>query len=514
MNTSQDLTGVDGLTITRGLFRGGRDRVMRRMIGFGAGLDYGVHGGGLMNLARGIAERVLYVRRDEGLGKAPQPVAGVFEQRLGPLRDSLVEHMCRTPVVPRDEFPLLYSGRKRVIYQRAVDSLTYVAVSLRDAVVKTFVKAEKINFTKKVDPAPRVIQPRSPRYNVEVGRYLKLFEKEAIRGFEKLFGYPVILKGRNAEGVAAALRGSWDSFVRPVAVGLDATRFDQHVSRAALEWEHSVYNGVFRSGELRRLLSWQLRNRGVGFVDGWKVEYSVDGCRMSGDMNTGLGNCILMSAMVLAYVNSRGIRARLANNGDDCVLMVEKSDLASLDRLDDWMLDFGFTLTREAPVEVFEQIEFCQAQPVCVGGVWRMIRDPLTTISKDMVSLHGWETELDIKYWLYSVGECGSALNAGVPIGGVLYPRLASLGLPPSSAWVDASGRSGAWYMARGLSSSATNPDDDTRVSYYRAFGIMPDLQVDIEREAANTTIDFRPVMLQEHLEASSPLAILRRLKR
>ena len=76
----------------------------------------------------------------------------------------------------------MYVGRKRGIYERAYTSLMVRAIGVRDAWVNTFVKAEKVNFDKKTDPAPRVIQPRSPRYNLEVGRYLKLYEKELFRG--------------------------------------------------------------------------------------------------------------------------------------------------------------------------------------------------------------------------------------------------------------------------------------------------------------------------------------------
>lgn len=509
-----DRLGVNGLTYKLVSARGRAARVARTLVGFGAGIHYGVHTQSLKNLARGIAERVLYVFRNGSPDQAPQPVAGVFEKRLGPFRARLLNLLSRTPVVQRGEYPLLYNGRKQEIYKKAVDSLVDEAVSPRDAVVNTFVKAEKINFTSKGDPAPRVIQPRSPRYNVEVGRYLKLFEKELVRGFRRACGYEVILKGMNAEGTAAALRADWDAYLRPVAVGLDASRFDQHVSVDALKWEHSVYNGVFRSKELAGLLEWQLRNRGVGYAEGMKVQYEVDGRRMSGDINTGMGNCLLMSSMVLSYIEDRGINARLANNGDDCVVIMESSDLPAFDGIDAWMLDFGFTLTREEPVHVFERIEFCQAQPVMVNGVWRMVRNPLVAVSKDMVSLKGWGSETEIRYWLHSVGACGAALNCGVPVTGVLYRRLMEHGLKPSEAWDEAGGRSGAWYMARDLSAGCTEPDDDTRVSFYKAFGILPDLQVELELGAANLTLDLRPEMfLDYNSEASSPLALLNRIK-
>jgi len=453
-------------------------RAVRCLAGLGVGLQFGVHCANLKNLARGIVERVFYVQRDGGLTRAPQPVAGVFA-RLSGVRKRLLGVVRPTPVVDRVDYPGLYNGRKRGIYQRAYESLMIRAVNRRDAWVNTFVKAEKVNFSAKVDPAPRVIQPRSPRYNLEVGRYLKLFEKELYKGFARVWGYPVVLKGLNAHEVGSQLAAHWAAFDRPAAVGLDASRFDQHTSVAALQWEHSVYNAVFGSRELARLLSWQLQNHGVARVEGYRVDYDIDGCRMSGDINTGLGNCLLMSSMVIAYCEDQGISFRLANNGDDCVLIVETADLPRLGGLDAWMLDFGYTLTREEPVFVLEQVVFCQAQPVLTSTGWRMVRDPRTAMSKDTVSLLGWATPAELAAWAHAIGSCGLSLTTGVPVWEAWYNQLASLGQSAPQGVEAAIWDSRLGYMARGV--PAGEVTQESRYSFYLAFGITPDLQEDLE---------------------------------
>jgi hypothetical protein len=369
------------------------------------------------------------------------------------------------------------------VYERAVESLKVRGLTVRDSFVSVFIKAEKVNFTAKVDPAPRVIQPRSPRYNVEVGRYLKLFEKELVRGFSRAFKYDVILKGMNADQVGQTLSENWACFQNPVAVGLDASRFDQHVSREALEWEHSVYNSVFNSPELRRLLKWQLRNRGIGRTEGYRVDYTVEGCRMSGDINTGMGNCLIMSSIVLAYFEHVGINARLSNNGDDCVVMCEGSDLHRLDGLDRWFLDFGFTLTRESPCYHLEEVEFCQFHPVQLSTGWRMVRNPLVAMSKDCVSLVGWRTEAEVGAWAHSVGTCGLSLCRGVPVWESWYGRLVGLGQVASSGLVERVNDCGAAYWASGCQAAVV--DDRARYSFWRAFGILPDHQVALEAEYA-----------------------------
>lgn len=458
-----------------------RERTVRVLAGVGTGLQFGVHCSCLKNLARGVVERVFYVQRDGGLARPPQPKKGVFN-RLHAVKASLCRVLRRTPVVDREDFPSLYTGRKQNRYQIAVESLKLRAVSLKDSFVNTFVKAEKVNLSKKGDPAPRVIQPRTPRYNVEVGRYLKLFEVELCQAFRRAFGYKVILKGLNADQVASSLRESWDQYRNPVAFGLDASRFDQHVSCDALRYEHGVYNQVFQSKELASLLRMQLRNRGFARCDDGAFQYAVEGCRMSGDINTGMGNCLIMSSIVLAYFAEVGVDARLANNGDDCVVICEEADLRKFAGIDQWFLDFGFTLTREPPTTVFERIEFCQFQPVLCSTGWRMVRNPWTAMSKDATSLLSWETAEDVAAWAHAISSCGLSLTTGVPVWQAWYSQLAGLGVQRDTA-VEAVYDSGLGYAARGVAAGVI--EAETRVSFYRAFGILPDEQEALEESYA-----------------------------
>lgn len=452
---------------------------MRYLAGFGTGVRFGVHCDNVKNMARGIVERVLYVVRDGRLTRPPQPIKGAF-RRLSGIRKRLLNVLRPTPIVSQEEYPDLYTGRKKGIYQRAVAMLQARGLRNSDSYCSTFLKAEKINFDAKVDPAPRVIQPRSPLYNVRVGRYLKLFEKALFGAFKRVFGYAVVLKGMNATQVGEALWESWSMFRRPVAVGLDASRFDQHVSAEALAWEHSIYNSVFRSPELKRLLQKQINNVGYARTQGYLIKYITKGCRMSGDINTSMGNCLLMSCMVIAYCESVGVKHRLANNGDDCVLIVEEEDLSKLDGLDAWMLDLGFTLTREAAVRVFEQIEFCQCHPVWTESGWRMVRNIHTAPSKDCVSIPGWTDMGDVRAWARNIGACGLSLTTGVPVWEAWYRRLERIGAGETSRGADLE-ESGMRFMAKDV--VACQVSDKSRVSFYRAFGITPDMQVALEHE-------------------------------
>lgn len=451
-------------------------------------------------MARGIAERVLYVFRDGRLIRPPQPKVGAFK-RLNSIRKRLLTVLRPTPIVSQDEYPELYNGRKRKVYERAVSMLQARGLRNSDSYCSTFLKAEKINFDAKVDPAPRVIQPRSPLYNVRVGCYLKLFEKALFGAFRRVFGYAVVLKGMNASQVGMALWESWSMFKRPVAVGLDASRFDQHVSVEALRWEHSIYNSVFKSPELARLLKQQLYNKGYARTDGHLVRYTTQGCRMSGDINTSMGNCLLMSCMVIAYCEAVGVRHRLANNGDDCVLIVELGDLHKLDGIDRWMLELGFTLTREKPVTVFEQIEFCQCHPVWTESGWRMVRNIHTAPSKDCVSIPGWSDMEDVYAWARNISACGLSLTRGVPVWEAWYQRLERIGRLGGGKRGGSLEESGMAHMSAGVVGCKIT--DESRMSFYRAFGLTPDMQIALEQEYSETyTLSEITPMTSPHVKA------------
>jgi len=372
-------------------------------------------------------------------------------------------------------------------YERAVKSLEERPLTTDDfGVKKAFVKAEKINFTAKPDPAPRVIQPRDPRYNVEVGVYLRPLEHSIYHAIAEVYGGPTVMKGYSAEGVAQQMRGMWDSFRDPVAIGLDASRFDQHVRPEMLEWEHSVYTGCFdkaTAARLRWLLRGQIRNKCYLQATDGRAKYRVDGSRMSGDMNTALGNCLIMCALVWTLSQERHTNVRLANNGDDCVVFLERADLERFRRgLGDWFLRYGFKMKVEAPVSVFEQIEFCQAHPVWDGASWVMVRDPRTTLSKDaccVVKDYGWGPAA--QKWLHAVGECGTAMTGGIPVVQEQYQAYLRHGQVCKTP-IAVVAETGMAMLSRGCARVYREPTEAARVSFYLAFGVMPSQQVAYEQ--------------------------------
>lgn len=484
MDTFSECAQV-GVRVTR---RGvEKTRAIVKVVSEFGGCDIGVHNNTLKNGLRGLLERVLKYRGPDGrLHDLPEPKPAALDLLEAFSRRYQREARCATPLTDQ-EFLAGYEGRRRAIYEDAVASLLSSPVTPRDAAVgPSFVKAEKINFEAKGDPAPRVIQPRSPRYNVEVGKYLRRIEHDVYQNIARVYGGPTVMKGFTPFGTGCQLKAMWDEFLQPVAVGLDASRFDQHVRPGVLRWEHSVYLKHFGGGcrrKLKRLLSWQVRNKGTMRCSDGVAKYEVDGARMSGDMNTALGNCLIMCAIVWCLLAKLGIKARLANNGDDCMVIMEGRDLARFTAaVDEFFLDFGFRVKTEPAVRIFEHIEFCQAHPVKVEGGYLMVRNVDIAIAKDLCATNpAYGHGKGFRKWVGAVGQCGLAIAGGVPIYQEFYAMLARSGLQSAVSNDVGLQGSGFFRMAKGMQRGYAEVPEDTRVSFWEAFGIPPSQQEALE---------------------------------
>jgi hypothetical protein len=395
--------------------------------------------------------------------------------------------MPSTTPITRDQFLEYYRGRKLTVYRNAVESLMHRPVQKKDSYLSTFVKAEKINFTAKPDPAPRVIQPRNPRYNVEVGVYLKPIEHEVYRAIGKVFGSPVVVKGMNAQQRGRLIASKWSEFKHPVAVGLDAKRFDQHTSEQALKWEHSVYLRHYKNDpKLRELLSWQLSNKGFGRCQDGDIFYQTRGSRMSGDMNTALGNVLIMCGLMWTYMETLEIKYEFVNDGDDCILIVEQRDEGRLGTLIPWFREMGYIMEREPSVTCLERVVFCQAQPVFDGSEYRMVRDPRVCLSKDLISFKSCRHEEEWLSARTAIGECGLALAGDIPVFWRFYQMLCG-DRRRAPNW--GNDLPGMFFLSRGMEQKCQEPTSDTRLSFYLAFDVTPDEQIAIENEYSTARI-------------------------
>lgn len=402
-------------------------------------------------------------------------------------RDEVLKNMPDLPRLTRRQVVDRYTGPKKRVYERALLSLSRRCLSVRDSRVTMFTKFEKQDVSK----APRGINPRDARYNLELGRYLKHAEHPFFRAIHRCFKHKfddpsglTVIKGVNADKAARVLREKWDSFNRPVAVGLDAKKFDMHVHEEALKYEHSYYNGLFpRESKLKWMLRKQLRTRGRAWATDGDVKFRMKGTRCSGDLNTSLGNCIIMCALVYAFAIHTGIRICLANNGDDCVVFMEERDLERFTQLlDGWFKVRGFDITVEPPATEFEQIEFCQTHPVLLSTGWRMVRNMLAVLTKDPICLIPVHKQADMDRWFGAVGECGGILNEGVPVMQEFYNMYSRSGRSDFTVGLQHHIYKNTTMYQRIENLQTASVDARARVSYYYAFGVLPDEQLCLEQ--------------------------------
>jgi hypothetical protein len=137
----------------------------------------------------------------------------------------------------------------------------------------------------------------------------------------------------------------------------------------------------------------------------------------------------------------------------------------------------------EEPVYEFEEVEFCQSKPVQVGGVYRMVRNPTTLITKASMCVRPCSSINLLKKWVMAVGVCEGSLSGGVPVLDAFARALRRNGKKCSAKMVK--------VVKGGTSRTITYThtggiDAETRHSFYIAWGISPAEQLALERHYDN----------------------------
>jgi len=440
------------------------------------------HTNDLGTLSRAILERVFYDKKGDGqFGRPDVPDQEEVDSRLDLFMRKLTK--VRTHVTPMSYEQFVDSrGRKREVYRQALETYRRRGVRPEHWAVRAFVKFEKLpdkllEDGSIKDPVPRVIQPRDPVFNLAVGVYISALEGVLYKDIASLFNSKTVFKGMNASQQGALMFQKWSRFGEPCGIGGDLSRMDQHVSLPVLKWEHRVYKRYFPFRGFAKLLDKQLVNKGTGRCWDGKLTYQVVGSRMSGDMNTGLGNCVIMCASV--YCALDGLDYELANNGDDIVIICEKRDRDEvIRRMQEFMPAIGFPIAMEEPVYELEKLEFCQTHCVWNGTEWKMVRNPRACLDKDNASLKPIRNEREWNTLRKSVSQCGLALAGDMPIFKAFYSML---GRGAGDRVDRDSTESGFRILARGMDCANGEITPEARCSFYRAFDITPDEQVALE---------------------------------
>jgi hypothetical protein len=289
------------------------------------------------------------------------------------------------------------------------------------------------------------------------------------------------------------------NFSDPVWITLDASRFDLHVSKEQLRTEHSVYLAMLNDPEFQRLLSWQLVNHGR--VRNLGLKYTSDGGRMSGDMNTAVGNCVLMLLMVAELMERIACpKFDVLDDGDDIIVIVEKGwEKVLKERAFDIFLDFGHEVKIENIAYEFEDLEWCQCHPVEIEqGRWKLVRSPVKILTKGISGTKYFTNPDDStrRKLINSVGHCELVLNAGVPVLQA-YAQMCIRNSGTSEILKFDTVDEYYHRIQRELRGMNMTLDDvrarevtfEARCSFERAFGITVDDQLELEEWFENLTV-------------------------
>lgn len=428
------------------------------------------------NVVFSVRERVLGRTEDGQWMPTLKPERDAFKHPgLLAFRRRVLDHLRRHSLPQTaEEFCDDFRGQKRKRYQSALASLRVKPIRRADSFPSVFIKPEKWFEWK----AGRVISARNPRYNVCVGRFLKPVEHDVYRAIDQVFESATIMKGYTPERRAAVIRGHWAAFNDPVAVGQDFSKFDQHISGAALQYEHGFYKPVYSDPELDRLLSWQLATTCYANCPDGRVKYEVEGGRMSGDMNTALGNCILSASLLWAYTREKGIKIRAIVDGDDSVTFMERADLNRyLKDIVPWMRVRGFILKCEEPADEIFRVEFCQCRYVALEPP-TMVRNPLKAITQD----HVWIDRADMQHAdvLAATGLGGLSLYGNCPVLGSYY-RMLSTASSNGLKTLRRMERESSWLREAGFRGTYTPATEEARYALWQSWDIAPEEQRQME---------------------------------
>lgn len=313
-----------------------------------------------------------------------------------------VEAISRNDVVGR------YTGRLKKRYQRAVDDLKIRDLDWTDSIVKAFVKREKWHPDTFAEKAPRFIMPRDPRYGVLLAKYTKPIEDKLFL-LKDQYGLRYFAKYYNARLRGECIQQKYAAVPNCGVFVIDASAFDAHVNEDQLRIEHAFYKKIFKNSRLlTKLLQWQLTNK---IITENSLRMLLKGVRMSGDMNTSLGNCLIVHLVLLALQRRNGYTFTWLDDGDDCIIFYDKRNSDLPEQTRNIFAEIGHILK----IEMFESLSdlvFCQQR--LING--KLVRHWHKVISTCFVSHKHYHSEKFAFPLMRTISQAELSLNAGIPV--------------------------------------------------------------------------------------------------
>lgn len=344
--------------------------------------------------------------------------------------------------------------------------------------LEAFVKYEKWNLEKiQNGKSPRIVQHRSYEFLFVNKAYVLPIVKKLKQCTTIINEQPIntifMKYYKNFEQINI-IQDAWLKYNRPCCLCLDMKAFDGHVTSALLEIEHKFWTSFYTGKDkdnLEYILKHQIYNRGITQNGIYFKKY---GSRASGDYTTSDGNSLLNFLMLRSFMGD--IKCHIFDCGDDSLIILDQTDLKLVKPLDYFNI-FGMECECDRIATVFEDINFCQCNPVKINGTYRFVKDPLRTMSRTTVCPSQYTKCLN--RYMSGIGLCELASNVGVPILQAWSLRLLfDSGFDKPLGSVDKQ-----FALFTDLEKiEITNIDFETRLSFQEAFNITIIEQLELEK--------------------------------
>nr|QTJ63579.1 RNA-dependent RNA polymerase [Neuropteran tombus-related virus] len=271
--------------------------------------------------------------------------------------------------------------------------------------ITPFSKIEKMS-TSRYKP-PRLIQARHATHNIIMGSYIKPLEYSLFKNNKNKHHFG---KG-NFDQVAQKIQkflSKYDHYTE-----LDFDSFDAHVTPEHLKVTHTYYNSCFKHDpELGHILKKTIKNVCVTRQgDKWKIL----GTRMSGDVDTSLGNSLIVYALLKQLLEELEMEGDAIVNGDDSIIFTNKP--IDIKKAVEILKKYNMTAKMKESVKNIHTVDFCQSRFVYKSnGKPTMMMDPERVYSKFGMT-HRVVTRDSYLHFLYELTECLGLTHCNTPIG-------------------------------------------------------------------------------------------------
>jgi hypothetical protein len=367
-----------------------------------------------------------------------------------------------------------YSGSWRAKYFEAQQKYHEIGLLDRHSRVTLFCKDDlEMGVPAK---APRAIQYRNPIFALEQGRFTKPIEKWFYSLRDQ---YDTIIIGKaDPFTIANALAEKSKHFSDPVYLMLDASKFDSCVDIRWLQICLSVYLRLF-PGRFHRTINYIWKKTFLNQGRTRKgLRFKTSGTRMSGDMDTGLGNSIIMVLMLTAYMETQGVRHSLLVNGDDSLIVISKADLEKARDISCFK-SYGFNMKFEV-AHTINQAEFCQSRYMESDYGPTMARKPARIMGRT-----SWTTrdygQSKIRAFVNTLGLCERAASFGVPIASTMATCMIQAAQTTKQIELKPWLKEHYLKMKKPWKTGHPTISLEARLSFQEAWDISPEEQLDIE---------------------------------